>query len=390
MLASYRNDLKPIADLAQSFAARELAGKTAEHDRYPFGEFYGQVLNKAHEVGFLGVILPESLGGLGGGLGGGIAALCEILIQICEADASPGGIIFTQALSQQLLLAAGAWNLTQTFPPEAASSKDLLIAYPVYTNPAQTDSLPLAQKTGGDYTLTGKLELLVLGNLARQAIIPARLGIGPSYSFFLVDLHDQNMGKSEPVFTLGLHACPAVDVTFSSARALLIGEENEGHRYFEKVSPEMNAAAAAMNAGILRGVYNEAVAYSQKREQGGRPIINWSEIGMMLASILVKADVAAMCVCQSCLELEQKKSGYETRVSAAALHIAELSCDATSDGIQILGGYGYMKDYGQEKRYRDARMVQALLGAVPLKKLELIRQATNTNPEPCVKNTMKE
>jgi alkylation response protein AidB-like acyl-CoA dehydrogenase len=80
------------------------------------------------------------------------------------------------------------------------------------------------------------------------------------------------------------------------------------------------------------------------------------------------------------MELEQKKSGYEIRVSAAALHIAELSCNATSDGIQILGGYGYMKDYGQEKRYRDARMVQALLGAVPFKKLDIIRQATNTSP----------
>jgi len=79
----------------------------------------------------------------------------------------------------------------------------LLVAFPVYTNPAQTDSLPLAQKTGSDYNLTGRLELLVLGNLARQAIIPARLGIWPSYSFFLVNLDDQNVGKSEPVFTLG-------------------------------------------------------------------------------------------------------------------------------------------------------------------------------------------
>jgi alkylation response protein AidB-like acyl-CoA dehydrogenase len=171
-----------------------------------------------------------------------------------------------------------------------------------------------------------------------------------------------------------------VDVTFSDVRARLIGEENMGRQYFEKVSPEMNAAAAAMNAGILHGVYNEALAYSQKREQGGRPIVNWSEIGMMLASISVKADVAAMCVHQSCMELEQKNRGYEPRVSAAALHVAELTCDATSDGIQSLGGYGYMKDYGQEKRYRDARMVQALLGAVPFKKLDIIRQVTNANP----------
>ena len=146
---------------------------------------------------------------------------------------------------------------------------------------------------------------------------------GRHTSFFPVDLDDQNVKKSEPVFTLGLHACPAVDETFPHAPARPIGEENAGRQYFEKVSPEMNAAAAAMNAGILRGVYNEAVAYSQNREQGGRPIINWSEIGMMLASILVKADVAAMCVCQSCLELEQKKSGYEHPCIRGGSHISQ-------------------------------------------------------------------
>jgi len=370
------NDLKPFADLAQSFAAKELAGKVAEHDRYPFGEFYEDVLKKIHEVGFLNAALPAELGGAGFG----ISALCEILMNLSEADASPAGIIFTQAFSQKILLVAEAQELARDIFSKAASAKDGLIAFPVYANPASTDVLPVAQSNGGDYTLTGRIELLVLGNLARQAIIPARSGIGPSYSFFLVNLDDQNVEKSEPVFTLGLHACPAVDVTFSGVRARLIGKENAGHHYFEKISPEMNASAAAMNAGILRGVYNEALAYSQKREQGGRLIIQWSEVAMMLAGLSVKADVAAMCVHQSCLELEQKKGSCEPHVSAAALHVAELACDATNDGIQILGGYGYMKDYGQEKRYRDARMVQALLGPVPFKKLDIIRQATNTNP----------
>jgi alkylation response protein AidB-like acyl-CoA dehydrogenase len=375
MFNNDRNDLKPFADLARSFAVKELAGKTGEHDRYPFGEFYSHVLNKAHEVGFLGAILPEPFGGIGGG----IAALCEILLHICEADASPGGIIFTQAFSQKIILAAEAQDFAQSIFTGAVSAKDFLVAFPVYTNPARTGLLPQAQKVGSDYNLTGRLELLVLGNLARHAIIPARSGIGSSYSLFLVKLDDRNVEKSEPVFTLGLHACPAVDVTFTGVHARLIGKENEGSQYFEKVSPEMNAAAAAMNAGIIYGAYNEALAYSREREQGGRPIVNWSEIRMMLASMSVKTDVAAMCVRQSCLELEQKKSGYEPRVSAAALHIAELACDATTDGIQILGGYGYMKDYGQEKRYRDARMVQALLGTVPFRKLDIVRQATNTN-----------
>ena len=223
MLISYRNDLKPIADLAQSFAARELAGKTEEHDRYPFGEFYDHVLDKAHEVGFLGAILPESLGGIGGDIG----TLCVILQNICQVDASLGGIIFTNAMAQEIMLAAGAMDLAREIFPGAASPKEFLVAFPSYTDPAQTDTLPEAVGSDRDFTLTGRLEFLVMGNLARHAIIPARTGKGPSYAFFLVDLSATGVEKSDPIFSLGLHACPAVDITFQGAKARLVGTKTE-------------------------------------------------------------------------------------------------------------------------------------------------------------------
>jgi alkylation response protein AidB-like acyl-CoA dehydrogenase len=369
------DDLKPFADLACSFAARELAGKVAEHDRYPFGSFYEEVLAKLHDVGFLNVVLPVELGGTDFG----IEALCAILENISGVDASPAGIIFTQALSQKILMAAGAGKLAASLSRAGADMKTGLIAFPVYIDPASTDTLPKAQISGGGYALSGRIELLVPGNLAPHAVIPARTGQGPDYSFFLVDLDGKGVEKSEPVFSLGLHACPAVDVTFGGAGAQLVGDENAGAAYFAQVLPQMNAAASAISSGILRGTYSEALAYAQNREQGGRLIVRWSEVAMMLANLSIMADVAAMCVCQSCRELKEKQSGYESRISAASLHVSALACEATVDGVQILGGYGYMKDYGQEKRYRDVRMVQALLGSVPMKKLARIRHI----PEAC-------
>ena len=373
MLISYRNDLKPIADLAQSFAARELAGKTEEHDRYPFGEFYDHVLDKAHEVGFLGAILPESLGGIGGDIG----TLCVILQTICQVDGSLGGIIFTNAMSQEIMLAAEA-DLAQEIFPGAASPREFLVAFPSYTDPAQTDTLPKAVGSGKDFALMGHLEFLVMGNLARQAIIPARTGKGPSYAFFLVDLSATGVEKSDPIFSLGLHACPAVDINFQGAKARLVGTENGGHAAFEKASLAMNVAAAAMNAGIMKGSFDEALAYSRERFQGGRAIVNWSEVSMVLAGMSIKSDVAAMCITQACLGLDKSGDGGGSQYISSSIHIHELACEAVTDGIQILGGYGYMKDYGQEKRYRDARMVQALLGPAPMKKLAMIRRIVDT------------
>jgi alkylation response protein AidB-like acyl-CoA dehydrogenase len=370
MLTSLKPDLLPFEDLARAFAAKELAKKVEEHDRYPFGEFFTRVLDKAYDVGFLGVVLPEKLGGIGGGIG----TLCVILENICQTDASLGGIIFTNALTQEIILSAGAEKLAGTIFPKASSAREFLVAFPAFVNPAQVSMLPKAVKSGKDYALTGSLEFLVLGGLASRAIIPARNHADSAYSLFLVDMADKGIVKSDPIFSLGLHACPGVDISLKGVKAKLIGEEGKGRVCFEQASRLMHAAAGAMNAGVMKGSFNEALAYSKERFQGGCQIINWSEVSMLLAGMAIKANVAEMCVAQSCQAIELGGKDWGPCVSAAALHIHELACDVVTDGIQVLGGNGYMKDYGQEKRYRDARQVQALLGIAPLKKISILRQ----------------
>ena len=118
MLTANNTDLKPFEDLASSFAAKELAKKTEEHDTYPFGPFFAKVLDKAHEVGFLGVLLPEDLGGINGG----ISALCVILDNICRADSSLGGIIFTNALAQEIMMEAKAAQALKKIFSKASST----------------------------------------------------------------------------------------------------------------------------------------------------------------------------------------------------------------------------------------------------------------------------
>ena len=97
---------------------------------------------------------------------------------------------------------------------------------------------------------------------------------------------------------------PAVDITLNGVKAKLIGEEGKGRVCFEKASRLMHAAAAAMNAGIMKGSFNEALAYAKERFQGGCEIINWSEVSMMLANMAIKANVADMCVAQACQAIE--------------------------------------------------------------------------------------
>ena len=136
----------------------------------------------------------------------------------------------------------------------------------------------------------------------------------------------------------------------------------------------MHTAAAAMALGIMRSSFEYALAYSNEREQGGWPIVNWSEIKMILAGMAVQMKVADLAVSEACSAIENKIAGWDLFSKAVALHVQEAACQATTDGIQVLGGYGYMKDYGQEKRFRDAQQIKALLGMAPIRKIELIDQ----------------
>lgn len=374
MLTALNKDLKPFEDLITSYARGELKPHVEEHDRYPFGALDTLVIEEAfhkiYELGFLGIMLPEKYSGIGQG----ISAMCMMLGHVAEVDASYSLIILTSALSQQIILNAGADAIAEEIYPNAKGAKEYLVAFPSFADPGQSKLLSHAEPSDKGYTLSGKLDYLVLGNFSDWAVIPAQVAGGKGYSFFLVNLNDRGVTKSAPIFSLGLHACPIVDITLDGVRARIIGGEGEGEKYFEMTSQIMNVAAAAINAGIMRGSLKEAVDYTKEREQGGRAVINWSEVRMLLANMAIKSKAAELCVTQTCKAIDENLKDWGWISIASTLHVHDLACEVVTDGVQLLGGYGYMKDYGQEKRYRDARQVQALLGLVPLKKLALIKE----------------
>lgn len=369
MLTTVKCELKSFEDLARSFAAKELAAGREEHDRYPFGPFFDSVISKAHEVGLLGATLPEECGGIGQDVG----TLCIILDHISAADASLGGIIFTNALSQEIILAAGNKDLLTDIIGKAQDARAALIANPSFANPSETGVTLEAVKIKDSYMLNGAIEYVVLGGLSGHALVPAKIKGQNDYSYFLINLNDKGTSKSQPVVSLGLHACPAVDISMVGVEATLIGKETEGAKYFNQASDRMHSAVAAIQCGIMKGSFNEALDYSQQRCQGGKEIINWSGLRMILGQMAVQVKIAEMVVSEAAMAVENQENQWNLYTRAAALHLSELACKLTTDGIQCLGGNGYMKDYGQEKRFRDAKHVQAFLGLAPMKKLSIIK-----------------
>ncbi len=364
---STKKELGLLAKAASEFAKKQLAPDREANDQYPFGPFFGSVLQKAFEVDFFHVLLPESMNGMNQGM----SALSVVLESICQEDSSLGGIIFTTTAAQELILAAGSYSQLETIS-KAETISDFLIALPVFNNPSEVKHMVQYKKSGDDYVLSGNLDYVVLGGLAGHALIPANSPGSTKYAYFLVDLHQNGITKSEPVLSLGLHACPAVDIAMNNVKGVLIGEEHKGSECFQRMSDRMHAASASMSLGIMKGSFREALDYARKREQGGQTIINWSEVKMLLSNMAIKIANAEMILESACKSIDLKESRWEARSRAAALHIQDMASELTTDGIQVLGGVGYMKDFGQEKRFRDAKQVQSLLGITPVKKISFI------------------
>ncbi|KPA18356.1 acyl-CoA dehydrogenase, partial [Candidatus Magnetomorum sp. HK-1] len=287
----------------------------------------------------------------------------------CEEDTSLGCMIFTHTVAQELILASGKTHALMIKKEDQIEQS--LIAFQIYENPFEMKPMTRAVKDSDGFYISGSLKYVVAGHLKGKAIIPAILN-NDNIAFFLIDLSEKSIHSSPPILSLGLHACGAIDIELNKTRGILLGSEKNGKKYYSRLTEKMSLAAAAMSLGIMKGSLKEAINYSKIRSQGGKKIIDWSELKMILANMAIQVKTSEMLIDRACQAVDQKERNSFDCVRATTITVQSSACKLTTDGIQILGGVGYMKDFGQEKRYRDAHQIQSIFGLLPLKKLQYI------------------
>jgi alkylation response protein AidB-like acyl-CoA dehydrogenase len=355
-----------FSNLAKEIATKKLAEHREENDKYPFGELFNDAIKDAGVVGFYGINLPADNGGVG--MNAGMVAV--ILEKLSETDASLAGIVFTNAAALEILKAASESADVSNIYQSIKNLGTAPIAFHSYEGPDEID-MPVANKTGTSI-IFGKINYLPLGDISNYAVLPAKKQGEKGFSYYLIDLSDARVQKSKPIVSLGLHACPAVNIIMEKVPAQLIGEPGEGEKYFLSMRDQMSVCAAAMALGNMRGSFNDALQYTADRYQGGRQIIDWGQVRMMLANMAIETKIAESCLAMACQEMDCSVSGWEKTAQAAAIHIGEMANRSCTDGVQLFGGNGYMKDYPQEKRMRDTKQIQCLLGRSLLRKMDYI------------------
>lgn len=336
------------------------------------------------ELGAYQVLVPEAYGGLGLGPVEWVAVL-EALAQASSCGAALG-LLTTQALAMQPLIIAGSETQKQTFLPNMASGEHLA-AFALTESGSGSDAASLrtrARRSGENYLISGHKLYCTHGNVARYITVFARTDDeagARGISAFLVDtqIPGVNIGRTEK--KMGLRGSPSVELLLDEARvpaSMRIGAEGQGFAIAMQALNEGRLAVAADSIGIMRFVIDYALEFARTRSSFGGSILDHQAIQFMLADMEIAHDTARAVSYDAAQALAEHRADATKKCAVAKCHASDVRQQVVSDGIQILGGAGYMADHPLERIYRDSKVYQIFDGTNQIQRMVIARHMIGT------------
>ncbi len=361
-----------VKDMARRFAETEIKPKAAELDERH--EHPAEIVKQLGELKMMGIAVPEEYGG--GGMDNVSYALA--LIEISKACASTGAIMsVNNSLYCYPLMAFGTHEQKMKYlSPVAAGEK--IGCYGLTEAGAGSDPAALrtsAVRDGDEWVINGEKKFITSGNVAAYGVIAAITEKGKGYkgiSSFVIDFDNTPGFKVARVEDkLGINASGTAELVFEDARVpadALLGKEGEGFKQMLTTLDGGRIGIAAQAVGIGRAVLEEALAYAKTREQFGKPITSFQAIQWKLADMATELDAAELMTLRAAW-LEDNGKPYEKEAAMAKMYASDVTMRASVEGVQILGGYGYCKEYPMERHMRDAKICQIYEGTNEIMRL---------------------
>ena len=349
---------RELQDAARQFARRELPDLAREMEEKDFS-VPAEMVRRYGEMGFLGVNLPETYGGLGLGHLEALLVL-EQFAMISNAVAFP---VFEALVGPvRTVERFGSEDLKQRIIPEVVSG-EATVAVSMSepdAGTALTDLATRARAEGDHYVLDGSKRWTSGAGHARYYVVYCRLsdesgakGIGA----LLVDKEMPGVGFGKREQLMGFRGIETRDITFDAVRVpkdnLIVGAGGFG-KLMSAFGLE-RCGNATQSLGLAAGALEQATAYVQERTAFGKPIIDFQAVQLRLADMAMQVEAARLLIYRAAANAAHEESGlpgvYES--SVAKCFANEIVRQVTADGMQVMGGYGYHKEYGMEQRVRD-------------------------------------
>ncbi|MGH7319188.1 MAG: acyl-CoA dehydrogenase [Candidatus Rokuibacteriota bacterium] len=364
-----------IQALARDFASLEVKPIAGECDRE--ARFPHATVKRMGELGLMGISIPEKLGGGGADTLSYTLALEEVAVA-CASHAAVMSV--NNSLVCDPIHRHGTPEQHERFLVPLASGKGLgcfALTEPQAGSDA-TNQATLARRDGDRYVLSGRKVFVTNGREATVALVFAQTDSAKAHrgiSAFLVEKGTPGFIVAKVEDKLGLRASDTAEFVFEECRvpaANRLGAEGEGFKVAMQALDSGRIGIAAQAVGIARAALEASVAYARERKSFGAPIGQHQMVQWMLADMATTVDAARLLTWRAAT-LKDRGKAYGPASSMAKLYASETAMRVTTDGIQVHGGYGYIKEYPVERFFRDAKITQIYEGTSQIQRLVIAR-----------------
>ena len=350
------------------------AAEIDEADEYPHD--VDEALVKA---GFAGVSYPEEFGGAGGGA----VELCILVEEISKVCAGVSLIPAVNKLGAIPILLGGT-DEQKKLVCTGLTNGDHRMSYCLTEPGSGSDAAAMRSKAtrdGDDWVIRGSKRFITGAGASDLytyfAVTDPDGKKGRNITCFLVssDMDGFELGRKEE--KMGIRGSPTREVILNDVRVPaenVVGEVDQGFRLAMRTLDFSRPTVAAQALGIAQGAFDFAVGYCKEREQFGQPIAGFQGMQFMFADMAMKIETARMAVYRAATAVDEDAADVSYWAAIAKCYASDVAMSVTTDCVQALGGYGYIREYPVERFMRDAKITQIYEGTNQIQRVVLARQ----------------
>ena len=367
---------KMIAQMVRDFAEKEIRPNMKKWDDEEF--FPVDTMKKMGELGLLGIYIPEAYGGSGFGYHEYATALME-LGRVC------GGVGLSVAAHNSLctghIYYHGSEEQKQKYLPKLTSG-EFIGAWGLTEPNTGSDAMRMkttAVKDGDHWVINGAKNWITHGLSGDVAVVLVRTGDlldSNGITAFIIESGTPGFSAVKIKEKFGVRASETAELIFDNVRvheSQVIGQVGQGFKQAMQILDGGRISIAALSCGVARGAYESALKYAQEREQFGHPIAKFQAISFKLADMATEVEAAELLTFQAA-DLKNKKMPLTKQGAFAKYYASEVAVKCGNEAMQIMGGYGYTKEYPAEKFLRDARLMTIGEGTSEIQKVVISRE----------------
>jgi len=372
-------ELRNFRDRIQRIARQKIAPQASWVDEEEF--FNREIESLLWDLGLLTLTFPERYGGYGKGR---MVALCIAVEEVAKVCASSSLLLIIQAVGSFPIIHGGSNELKQKYLPQMSEGRKL-VAYLV-TEPTSGSDIASIQTTavrdGNEYILNGSKCFATSGGVAGIYSVLAKTSEekeNRNSSFFLVESESPGLSIGRTESKMGQRGSNTTEVFLENVRVPaenLLGREGDGFMIAMKDFDMSRPAIAAQALGIAEGALDAIIQFIKERHTFGKPIADHPAIQTILADSAILIEASRGLVYRAAILNDEGKNS--TKFASMAKCFAgdaamKITIDAT-DAIQVLSGYGFLKDFQVERMFRDAKLTQIFEGTNQIQRLVVARQ----------------